>query len=148
MTKKKTPERQQGSRKILDDSLTVQNVLEFADCLLDEWRPYLLTEGDMLLGRELSIDRAIIHQLQKAVATRSTTYDLVLKTLSETVKELDALRTENKQLKKGYQDLCKAWDENKLLHLELGTRQKKHVETCDKNFLKLKEQVENLMRRL
>ena len=89
MTKKKTPERQQGSRKILDDSLTVQNVLEFADCLLDEWRPYLLTEGDMLLGRELSIDRAIIHKLNKAVASRSTTYDLLVKTLSELVKELE-----------------------------------------------------------
>ena len=56
---KKTPPNHQGSRKILDDSLTVQNILEFADCLLYEWRPYLLSEGDMLLGRELSINREL-----------------------------------------------------------------------------------------
>ena len=97
-SKKKTPEGQQGSRKILDDSLTVQYILSFADSLLEEWRPYLLTEGDMLLGRELSINRAIIHQLQNAVASRATTYDQLLKNLSE-------LRAENEQLKSGYQDL-------------------------------------------
>ena len=50
MSKKKTPQRQQGSRKILDDSLTVQNVLEFADCLLDELRPSLLKELAILLA--------------------------------------------------------------------------------------------------
>ena len=89
---KKTPHRQQGSRKILDDSPTVQNILSFADSVLEEWRPYLLTEGDMLLGRELSINRAIIHQLQNAVATKATTYDQLLKKLSE-------IKAENEQLK-------------------------------------------------
>ena len=134
MTKKKTPERQQGSRKILDDSLTVQNILEFADCPLEDWRPYLLTEGAMLLGRELSINRAIIHQLQKAVATRSTTYDLVLKTLSETVKELDALRAENKQLKKGYQDLCKARDKDQKVLSTITFKQKDFIEEVRNKF--------------
>ena len=108
--------------------------MEFADCLLDEWRPYLLTKGDMLLGRELSIDRAIIHQLQKAVATRSTTYDLVLKTLSETVKELDALRAENKQLKKGYQDLCKARDKDQKVLSTITFKQKDFIEEVRNKF--------------
>ena len=49
-SKKKTPEGQQGSRKILDNSLTVQNVLEFADCLLDELQPSLLKELAILLA--------------------------------------------------------------------------------------------------
>ena len=50
MSKKKTPPNHQGSRKILDDSLTVQNILEFADCLLDDWRPYILNELTILLA--------------------------------------------------------------------------------------------------
>ena len=139
MSKKKTPPNHQGSRKILDDSLTVQNILEFADCLLDEWRPYLLSEGDMLLGRELSINRAIIHQLQKTVATRSTTYDLLVKTLSELVKELDALRAENKQLKKGYQDLCETYDGLKKLIYEISVKQKSHISTVEKLVKKIGE---------
>ena len=134
MSKKKTPQRQQGSRKILDDSLTVQNILEFADCLLDEWRPYLLSEGDMLLGRELSINRAIIHQLQKAVASRSTTYDLLVKTLSELVKELDAVKAENKELKKGYQDLCKARDKDQKLLSTITFKQKDFIEKVRHKF--------------
>ena len=134
MSKKKTPPNHQGSRKILDDSLTVQNILEFADCLLDEWRPYLLSEGDMLLGRELSINRAIIHQLQKAVASRSTTYDLLVKTLSELVKELDAVKAENKELKKGYQDLCKARDKDQKLLSTITFKQKDFIEKVRHKF--------------
>ena len=124
MSKKKTPPNHQGSRKILDDSLTVQNILSFADSLLEEWRPYLLTEGDMLLGRELSINRAIIHQLQNAVASRATTYDQLLKNLSE-------IKAENEQLKSGYQDLCQTYDGLKTLIHEISIKQKSHISTVE-----------------
>ncbi len=50
MSKKKTPPNHQGSQKILDNSLTIQNVLEFADCLLDELQPSLLKELAVLLA--------------------------------------------------------------------------------------------------
>ena len=132
MSKKKTPPNHQGSRKILDDSLTVQNILSFADSLLEEWRPYLLTEGDMLLGRELSINRAIIHQLQNAVASRATTYDQLLKNLSE-------IKAENEQLKSGYQDLCQTYDGLKKLIYELSVKQKSHISTVEKLVKKLGE---------
>ena len=132
MNKKKTPQNHQGSRKILDDSLTVQKILSFADSLLEEWRPYLLTEGDMLLGRELSINRAIIHQLQNAVASRATTYDQLLKNLSE-------LRAENEQLKSGYQDLCQTYDGLKKLIYEISVKQKSHISTVEKLVKKIGE---------
>ena len=101
-------------------------------------------------------------QLQRAVSTREETYRQLLvlvheqtKQIVEVKKEKTILKASNTDLQnrtldleKGYSDLCKAYDENKRLHHEIGTRQKKHIETCDNNFLKLKEQVENLMRRL
>ena len=52
------------------------------------------------------------------------------------------------KLEKGYSDLCGIHDKWKQLHFEIGTKQKKHIDTCDKNFLKIKESIDNLMRRL
>ena len=111
-----------------------QSLIDLAEEYFESWKPVLRFEGTQLLGKRLAITTATVAHL---------------------VRDNDILRASNKNLhdrllhlEKGYADLCKAYDENKLLHLELGTRQKKHVETCDTNFLKLKEQVENLMRRL
>jgi len=145
MTDKKkaplTPEESNRRDKQILDSLMEASMISLADSILAEWKAYLNGEGETILGQEVSFNRAILLQLQKAVSTREDTYRQLLVLVHEHTNQIV-------QLKKGYEDLCKAYDENKLLHLELGTRQKKHVETCDKNFLKLKEQVENLMRRL
>ena len=110
------------------------SLVDLAEEYFESWRPVLRFEGTQLLGKRLAITTATVAHL---------------------VRDNDILRASNKNLhdrlfhvEKAYTDLCKANDENKLLHLELGTRQKKHIETCDNNFLKLKEQVENLMRRL
>ena len=111
-----------------------QSLIDLAEEYFESWKPVLRFEGTQLLGKRLAITTATVAHL---------------------VRDNEILRASNKNLhdrvlflEKGYSDFCKAYDENKHLHLELGTRQKKHIETCDKNFLKLKEQVENLMRRL
>ncbi len=134
MTKKKTSEVQQGSQKILDHILTVKNVLEFADSLLAEWRPYFINDGEMLLGHELLINRAIIHQLQQAVASRTINYDLLIKTLSELVTEVDALKAENDNLKKTYADLCTARDKDQKVLSTITFKQKDFIEEVRNKF--------------
>jgi len=165
MSKKKaplTPEESNRRDKQILDSLMEASMISLADSILAEWKAYLNGEGETILGQEVSFNRAVLLTLQKAVSTREETYRRLLivsheqtKQIVELKEQVQILKASNTNLQnrvldleKGYSDLCKAYDENKLLHLELGTRQKKHVETCDKNFLKLKEQVENLMRRL
>ena len=110
-----------------------QSLIDLAEEYFESWKPVLRFEGTQLLGKRLAITTATVAHL---------------------VRDNDILRASNKNLhdrllhvEKAYTDLCKANDENKLLHLELGTRQKKHVDTCDTNFKKLKEAIEKLLRR-
>ena len=163
--KKNTPTDQGGSNK--DDkkflnSLNGASLLDLANSILTEWKPYLNSEGETILGQEVSFNRAVLLTLQKAVATREETYRRLLIVSHEQTKQIVQLKEEIQILKasntnvqnrtldleKGYSDLCKGWDENKQLHLEIGTRQKKHIDTCDKNFLKIKEQIEKILRGL
>mgnify|MGYP001358838968 CR=1 FL=1 len=165
MTNKKsaplTPEESNKRDKQILDSLSEASMIDLANSILAEWKPYLNSEGETILGQEVSFNRAILLQLQRAVSTREETYRRLLVVSHEQTKQIVELKEKEQILKasntnlqnrtldleKGYSDLCKGWDENKQLHLEIGTRQKKHVDTCDKNFLNIKEQIENLMRR-
>ena len=65
--------------------------------VMEDWRPYLKTEGEMVLATNVS--------------------HLVIK--------MNAMIIEYEELRKGYMDLCKANDEQKSLLLELATQQKK-----------------------
>ena len=65
--------------------------------VMEEYRPYLKTDAELLLGTNLA------HMVVK----------------------VNALILEYDELRKGYMDLCKANDENKQLLLELATQQKK-----------------------
>ena len=65
--------------------------------VMEDWRPYLKTDGEMVLATNLS--------------------HLVIK--------MNAMIIEYEELRKGYMDLCKANDEQKSLLLELATQQKK-----------------------
>ena len=64
--------------------------------VMEDWRPYLKTDGEMVLANNLS--------------------HLVIK--------MNAMIIEYEELRKGYMDLCKANDEQKALLLELATQQK------------------------
>ena len=63
---------------------------------MEEYRPYLKTDAELLLGTNLA--------------------HMVIK--------VNALIVEYEELRKGYMDLCKANDEHKQLLLELATQQK------------------------
>ena len=65
--------------------------------VMEEYRPYLKTDAELLLGTNLA------HMVVK----------------------VNALIVEYEELRKGYMDLCKANDEQKALLLELATQQKK-----------------------
>ena len=64
--------------------------------VMEDFRPYLKTEGEMTLGTNVA--------------------HLVIK--------MNAMILEYEEMRKGYMDLCKANDENKKLLLELATQQK------------------------
>ena len=68
--------------------------------VMEEYRPYLKTDAELLLGSNLA------HMVVK----------------------VNALILEYDQLRKGYMDLCKANDEHKQLFLELAKKQK-HTNT-------------------
>ena len=78
-----------------------QNTFEMVvNNVMEEYRPYLKTDAELLLGTNLA------HMV---------------------IKE-NALIVEYEELRKGYMDLCKANDEHKQLFLELAKKQK-HTNT-------------------
>ena len=64
--------------------------------VMEDWRPYLKTEGEMVLATNVS--------------------HLVIK--------MNAMIIEYEELRKGYMDLCKSNDELKRLNLDLASKQK------------------------
>lgn len=125
MTKENAPQNHPEGKNQSDDSLVVVNLLEFADSLLEEWRPYLLSEGEMLLGREVSINRAFLEQLKGAVLRKDTDYKDAMAVLT---KEVVALRKDLNTYKKGYEELCKIHDQWKSNFFEISSKQKDHIE--------------------
>ena len=78
-------------------SVTKHTFEMFVNNVMEEYRPYLKTDAELLLGTNLA------HMVVK----------------------VNALIVEYEELRKGYMDLCKANDEQKALLLELATQQKK-----------------------
>ena len=121
--------------------ITAKSVLPLADKILNEWRPYLNTEGEMLLGREGSISQALILQLTEALFLKEKQTEESCKILAT---EIGLLKKENEQLKSGYTELCKRYDDIKKLIHRISVKQGKYRVVCDKNF----EEIENGFRRL
>ena len=107
-----------------------ETLIDLAEEYFECWKPALTIESSKFLGKILAIVKAQVALL---------------------VRDNDLLRAQNKNLneriehlEKGYTDLCVGWDENKKLHLELGTRQKKHIDRCDTNFAKIQKFIDRL----
>tara|TARA_Y100001973_G_C5163870_1_gene314991 strand:+ start:911 stop:1309 length:399 start_codon:yes stop_codon:yes gene_type:complete len=130
MTKKKTLKQQQEDQERLTPRITAINILPIADSLLDEWRAYLNTEGELLLGRELSIAQALILQLQEAVQVRSETYALALETITDCRKEIEKLR-------KGYNDLCSKTNKDTATLAIITKRQKDFIDESNEKLRRL-----------
>ena len=132
MTKEKTPQHQPEGQDPTDNSLVEVSPIEFADSLLEEWRPFLQTEGERLLAREVSYNRAAAHLAQKGLQEVGTSCGEVLSVIA-------AQKQENIDLRRGYDELCKTYDEIKSLIHELTVRQGQHISNCDKNFRDLEQ---------
>ncbi len=132
-----TPEGSQDENVL--DSLAKASVLDLANSIHAEWKPYLNTEGEMLLGYEMSFLCAVSMRLQKAVSTRNETYENALKLIHELTRKVDSKDKEIKFLKDGYKELCIGYDNIKQLIHEISVRQGKHVEGCDQNFLRIEK---------
>jgi hypothetical protein len=78
-------------------AITKHTFEKLVNNVMEEYRPYLKTDAELLLGTNLA------HMVVK----------------------VNALIVEYEELRKGYMDLCKANDEQKSLLLELATQQKK-----------------------
>ena len=100
----------------------------------------------MLLGHEVSFDRAVLIKVQKALTTRTETYEQGMKLVQEQNKKIikltkknNHLEEENTNLKVGYQDLCHGYDNLKNLIHEILVIKKSHRGQCDKRFLGIEE---------
>ena len=143
-----TPEEIQKENETLD-SLAIAAFKDLVNSIQSEIKPYLNTEGEQVLGNEVSVNRASLIKINQALASRNETYETLLevshKQTEEIVKfkrdnkKVVKLTEENKQLKNGYEDLCIGYDNLKKLIHEISVRQGKHVEGCDKNFLRIEK---------
>ena len=120
-----TPE--ESNVKETFDILAIAAFKDLVNSIQSEIKPYLNTEGEMVLGNEVSVNRASIIKFNQALTTRNEAYEALLEVSHKQTKEIV-------QLKKGYADLCTGYDNLKNLIHEISVRQGKHVGRCDKNF--------------
>ena len=138
--KKNTPSSHGESKeKETLDSLAIAAFKDLVDSVQSEIKPYLTTEGEQVLGNEVSVNRASLIKINQALATRNEAYEQALILLKEQNRKIVNLTKENKQLKNGYEELCIGYDNLKKLIHEISVRQGKHVEGCDKNFLRIEK---------
>ena len=130
--KKNTPTTPDESNKETLDSLAIAAFKDLVDSIQSEIKPYLATEGEMVLGNEVSVNRASLIKINQALASRNEAYESLLEVSRKQTKEIV-------QLKKGYADLCTGYDNLKNLIHEISVRQGKHVGRCDKNFSEIEK---------
>ena len=135
--KKKAPSDQKQSDQEILDSLARASIIDLANSIHSEWRPYLNTEGEMLLGHEVSFDRAVLIQVQKALATRNETYEQGMKLLHEQNRKIVKLTEENKHLKEQYTVLCNKRNEDFHTLTVIGEKQRDFIESANKKLRKL-----------
>ena len=131
-----TPEEIQKENETLD-SLAIAAFKDLVNSIQSEIKPYLATEGEQVLGNEVSVNRASLIKINQALATRNEAYEQALILLKEQNRKIVNLTKENKLLKKGYEELCHGYDNLKNLIHEISVRQGNHVDGCDKNFLRI-----------
>ena len=142
--KKNTPTTPDESNKETLDSLAIAAFKDLVDSIQSEIKPYLATEGEMVLGNEVSVNRASLIKINQALATRNEAYEQALILLKEQNRKIVNLTKENKLLKKGYEELCHGYDNLKNLIHEISVKQKNHVERSDGNFLRIDKILKSL----
>ena len=143
--KKNTPSSHGESKeKETLDSLAIAAFKDLVNSVQSEIKPYLATEGEQVLGNEVSVNRASLIKINQALATRNEAYEQALILLKEQNRKIVNLTKENKLLKKGYEELCHGYDNLKNLIHEISVKQKNHVERSDGNFLRIDKILKSL----
>ena len=144
--KKNTPSDTNGESKEKEtlDSLAIAAFKDLVNSVQTEIKPYLSTQGEQVLGNEVSVNRASIIKFNQVLTTRNETYEALLEVSHKQTEEIVKLKKENKKLKEenkqfkiGYQDLCLGYDNLKKLIHEISVRQGNHIERSDNNFLRI-----------
>ena len=81
--KKNTPTTPDESNKETLDSLAIAAFKDLVDSIQSEIKPYLATEGEMVLGNEVSVNRASLIKINQALASRNEAYEQALILLKE-----------------------------------------------------------------
>ena len=138
-----TPEEIKKEKETLD-SLAIAAFKDLVNSVQTEIKPYLSTQGEQVLGNEVSVNRASIIKFNQVLTTRNETYEALLEVSHKQTEEIvklkkdnKKLKEENKQFKIGYQDLCLGYDNLKKLIHEISVRQGNHIERSDNNFLRI-----------
>ena len=135
-----TPEEIQKEKETLS-SLAISAFKDLVNSIQTEIKPYQATEGEQVLGNEVSVNRASIIKFNQALTTRNEALLEVSHKQTEEIvklkKDNKKLKEENKQFKIGYQDLCLGYDNLKKLIHEISVRQGNHIERSDNNFLRI-----------
>ena len=97
--KKNTPSDTNGESKEKEtlDSLAIAAFKDLVDSVQSEIKPYLTTEGEMVLGNEVAVNRASLIKINQALEVRNQNYDLALETITACRKEIEKLRKAKKK---------------------------------------------------
>ena len=95
MTKEKGSTNHSGPSKSIDPRLTAKDIKPIEQAILKELGVYCKSDGELVLAREVALNRAIIMQLQEAVAVGDRNYELALKTISEAANKIAEIRATN-----------------------------------------------------
>ena len=96
--KKNTPSSHGESKgKETLDSLAIAAFKDLVDSVQSEIKPYLNTECEMVLGNEVSVNRAFLIKINKLIEGRNKNYDLALETITACRKEIEKLRKDKKK---------------------------------------------------
>ena len=95
MTKEKGSSTPEESPKSINPKITAKDIKPIEEAILRELGVYCKSDGELVLAREVALNRAIIMQLQEAVAVRDRNYELALKTISEAANKIAEIRAIN-----------------------------------------------------
>ena len=91
-----TPEGSKDKKELLD-SLAIAAFKDLVNSVQSEIKPYLNTEGEQVLGNEVSVNRAFLIKINQALEVRNENYDLALETITACRKEIEKLRKDKKK---------------------------------------------------
>ena len=75
MTKEKGSTNHSGPSESIDPRLTAKDIKPIEQAILKELGVYCKSDGELVLAREVALNRAVIMQLQEAVAVRDSNYE-------------------------------------------------------------------------